>query len=92
MMAQPPYAAQAMTRDSSVSGACRIEPLSATIGAEVHDVELSRTLDDDSFGAIRAAFHRLELKTDGHRTFTSHVLGDNGGWRRIMTATYRRKK
>jgi taurine dioxygenase len=35
-----------------------IEPLSATLGAQVHGVDLSRELDDDSFGVIRDAFHR----------------------------------
>jgi len=34
----------------------------------------------------------IEFKSDDHRVLTSHVQGDNGEWRRIMTATYRRKK
>lgn len=34
----------------------------------------------------------IEFKSDDHRTFTSHVQADNGEWRRVMTATYRRRK
>lgn len=34
----------------------------------------------------------IELKSDDHRTLTSHVQGENGEWRHFMTATYRRKK
>ena len=34
----------------------------------------------------------IELKSDDHRTLTSHVQGENGEWRQFMTATYRRKK
>jgi taurine dioxygenase len=46
---------------NQVVSAIRIEPLSARIGAQVLGVELSRPLDDDSFAAIRAAFHRHML-------------------------------
>ncbi len=38
--------------------AIRIEPMSPTMGAQVHGIDLSRELDDASFGAVRDAFHR----------------------------------
>jgi len=38
--------------------AVHIEPLSATMGAEVQGVDLARPIDDDTFAAVRAAFHR----------------------------------
>jgi hypothetical protein len=34
----------------------------------------------------------IELKSDDHRTLTSLVLGSDGQWQQVMTATYRRKK
>jgi hypothetical protein len=34
----------------------------------------------------------IEFKSDDHRLFTSHALGDDGQWRQFMTANYRRKK
>lgn len=34
----------------------------------------------------------IELVSDDHRTLTSHVLGDDGTWRKFMTAHYRRTK
>ena len=33
----------------------------------------------------------IEFLSDDHRTLTSHVLGEDGQWRRFMTADYRRK-
>lgn len=39
----------------------RIEPLSARIGAQVLGADLARPLDDDSFAAVRDAFHRHML-------------------------------
>jgi taurine dioxygenase len=36
----------------------RVERLSPTMGAEVGGVDLSHALDDDSFAAVRDAFHR----------------------------------
>ncbi|MFT7461023.1 MAG: taurine dioxygenase, partial [Planctomycetota bacterium] len=35
----------------------RLTPLSDTVGSEVHGVDLSEPLDDDTFAAIRTAFH-----------------------------------
>jgi Protein of unknown function (DUF1579) len=34
----------------------------------------------------------IEFKSDDHRTLTSQILGDDGKWTQVMTATYRRKK
>ena len=34
----------------------------------------------------------IELESHESRTLTSHVLDDDGTWRRFMTARYRRKK
>jgi Protein of unknown function (DUF1579) len=35
---------------------------------------------------------RIEFVDDDHRILTSQALGDDGEWRRFMTAHYRRKK
>ncbi len=34
----------------------------------------------------------IELRSDEHRVLTSHMLGDDGQWREIMTVHYRRAK
>jgi len=34
----------------------------------------------------------IEIVSDDHRTLTSQVLGEDGGWTRFMTAHYRRTK
>lgn len=34
----------------------------------------------------------IEFKSDDHRVLTSHMLGDDGKWHRIMSADYRRKR
>lgn len=34
----------------------------------------------------------IELRSPDHRTMTSSVLGEDGTWRRFMTADYRRTK
>ena len=34
----------------------------------------------------------IELASDDHRVFTSHVLGDDGTWRQFMTMHHRRKQ
>lgn len=34
----------------------------------------------------------IELRSDDHRVLTSHMLGDDGQWREIMTVHYRRTK
>lgn len=33
----------------------------------------------------------IEFKSDDHRTISSQILGEDGQWRRFMTASYRRK-
>lgn len=33
----------------------------------------------------------VEFKSDDHRTLTSRMLGDDGQWRQVMSAQYRRK-
>ncbi len=34
----------------------------------------------------------IELASDDHRVFTSHMLGDDGKWQHFMTTHYRRNK
>lgn len=34
----------------------------------------------------------IELASDDHRVFTSHMLGDDGKWHHFMTTHYRRSK
>lgn len=34
----------------------------------------------------------IEFKSDDHRVFSSHMLGEDGKWTQIMTAHYHRKK
>jgi hypothetical protein len=34
----------------------------------------------------------IELKSDDHRTLTSHMQGEDGTWQPFMTAHYRRRK
>jgi hypothetical protein len=34
----------------------------------------------------------IELGSDGQRLLTSHMLGEDGQWHGLMTATYRRQK
>ena len=50
-----------------------IEPLSPLLGAEVRDLDLARTLDDDAFAAVVTAFHTSAERRVIHRTV---VLGD----------------
>jgi hypothetical protein len=33
----------------------------------------------------------IEFKSDDHRVLRSHMLGDDGKWREVVTAHYRRK-
>lgn len=34
----------------------------------------------------------IEIKADDHRTLTSHMLGEDGQWQKVMTAQYRRRR
>ena len=48
----------------------------------------SMTAPETAMGKYRDV---IEFLSDDHRTLTSHVLGDDGTWRKFMTAHYRRK-
>lgn len=43
-------------------------------------------------GKISKYKETIEVKGEGHKTFTSAILGEDGQWFTFMTADYRRKK
>ncbi len=43
-------------------------------------------------GKMVKAKEVMELKDQDHRTFTSHMQGEDGQWQHIVTVTYTRKK
>ena len=49
----------------------------------------SMTAPETAMGKYRDV---IEFLGDDHRTLTSHALGDDGTWRKFMTAHYRRKR
>jgi hypothetical protein len=47
------------------------------------------TMDGGGMAKFKDA---IEIKSDGHRVMTSHMLDKEGIWRQLMTLTYRRKR
>jgi hypothetical protein len=43
-------------------------------------------------GSLAKYTDTLEFVDDDHRVLTSHILGDDGEWRQVMTGRYRRTK
>lgn len=68
----------------------------------VYDGEVDRdgrklTLDTEGPDMVTAGKlvryrETMEFKTEDHRVFTSHQLGEDGKWKELMTANYWRKK
>src|ERR1700744_4706397 len=60
--------------------ALEIDPLSGTIGAEIRDIDLHRTLDPETLGAVRQAlldykvifFPGQHLSPEEHKAFAAH--------------------
>ncbi len=46
---------------SDAAAQIRVQPLSGTLGAEIHSLDLSRDVDDELFARLRDLFYQYEV-------------------------------